>query len=518
MAEQEPVKAFVSYNWDTEIKTGIADELEKVFQQNGVVLLRDKNQLGNYDSIKKFMDGLSQGSHIITVIGEAYLKSENCMYELLRIAENGDFANRTRAIIADDMRLNDPLLQSKYIRYWHDKAEAVRESIAGLPETAVAKLQERVDLYRKFSENIAGFLTFISDRLTPSPLELRKQNYRQLFENFINLPEQTVTDSPSSANNNSQAPGKKTEAAKFLQPSDRQHQRRLAKKLLNACLPFYEALRCDFRDNFPTADPPNTSDEMVDFLADCGPELVPELFMWVRLGLDGLAATKPPAGEQKAGIEAAAALYCLAAILLVDREASRHGDYVIRVPRSESIICAIIATALFGGELRLLVDEQPELPRPEYVFEVMVPNAGELILESFERAMFTAIFSKNRQVNLAELDSKPLTKEEKANLAARIRTIKHKRKAALALVIRSEIVDQATFQPVAERHKIPVMFPSSEAAIVLLGMQPEDLLAEIREFWGEIDKLRDVKNPPEPSARIGEHYRMPPTPGGASLA
>ena len=40
------------------------------------------------------MQEIGRGRCIITVISDKYLKSPNCMYELVQIAENGQFYDR----------------------------------------------------------------------------------------------------------------------------------------------------------------------------------------------------------------------------------------------------------------------------------------------------------------------------------------------------------------------------------------------------------------------------------------
>ena len=274
------------------------------------------------------------------------------------------------------------------------------------------------------------------------------------------------------------------------------HHQRLANKLLgiDGAKPFYEALKFEFASEYVGTAIPQSAAEIVKHFAESPPEQVQPLFYMVRRALREVPPKERNPAERKQAEEAAAALYCLAACRLVDRAALAAGDYMFQVPSSERVICAIIATALFGGELRLLPAEEPGLPRPEYVFEVKVPAAGDQIVGSFERAVYVALFQNDRDAPHLSLDSEPLNDGQIKRLAARLGTIKHVRRGSLALVVHG-IADRGASQPFANKHLVPVMFPATEATAALLGMDAGDLLAEIREFWDELDVLPHPDTP-----------------------
>ena len=82
---------FISYAWGGESEK-LVNELDQAFQNQGVTIVRDKRDLGFKGSIKEFMETIGKGKAVILVISEKYLKSENCMFELLQVAKHGDFA------------------------------------------------------------------------------------------------------------------------------------------------------------------------------------------------------------------------------------------------------------------------------------------------------------------------------------------------------------------------------------------------------------------------------------------
>lgn len=307
-------------------------------------------------------------------------------------------------------------------------------------------------------------------------------------------------------------------------PSIRGAHARLATKLLDAAgaLPFFCALKGEFADEFPQTPIPSTTSEMVHRFEDCPAEQVQQLFYVVRRSLLAMPSNRKAGGRRQAE-EAAAALYFLAACRLVDQAAHAAGAaapgacaYVLHVPRSEHVICAVIATALFGGELRLGPGGEQDLPYPEGVFEVKVPVGGDQIAADFERAAFVALFANDRTTMAIGLDAGPLTPEQRKALAARIRTIKKVRKRSMTLVVHGLARAEAG-EGFANTHQVPVMLPATEATTALLGMDVDTLLAEIREFWNELDVSKRADPHAQPPSQTSPGVQSMPEPPRVDL-
>ena len=85
-----------------------------------------------------------------------------------------------------------------------------------------------------------------------------------------------------------------------------------------------------------------------------------------------------------------------------------------------------------------------------------------------------------------------------------MRTITKVRRASLALVVHG-LTRAEGIQGFAATHEVPVMLPATEATTALLGMDAGTLLAEIREFWAELQVLpRPASQPP------GHSLGLPP--------
>ncbi|MDT4328924.1 SAV_2336 N-terminal domain-related protein [Methylomonas sp. MV1] len=285
--------------------------------------------------------------------------------------------------------------------------------------------------------------------------------------------------------------GHTKQASKVVNPLDRDHIN-YARTRLKAAPQFFEALQQDFGNEYPDLSVPATETNMVDYFASSAAEQVQELFYMVRRALKKVKAKLLDQSAIKQTCEAASATYFLAAIRLVDRAAHEAGNTVLQVPRSDNVICAIIATALFGGRLRLQSSNQPNLPVADYVFEVTVPASGDLMQVGLERALYSVLFADTKESAVKALDNAPLSDHERAVLATRLRDIKHVKRESLALIVRGHVSQEAV-RPFSQQYQIPVMFPSSQVTDLLIGMSADSLISEIKEFWKSINGMVSEK-------------------------
>ena len=79
---------FISYAWgeDTHERETIVNQLDQSLQRRGVTIIRDKRDLGYKGMIRDFMKRIGEGYCVIVVISDKYLRSKNCMFELVEIA------------------------------------------------------------------------------------------------------------------------------------------------------------------------------------------------------------------------------------------------------------------------------------------------------------------------------------------------------------------------------------------------------------------------------------------------
>ena len=161
----------------------IADKVDKFFISKNIRLSRDARDAPAYSSLKKFMDTIRDHDYVILLISDAYLKSTNCMYEVIQFIQERNYIDRTFPIVIDnEATIFDQSKHSKYIHYWQKKYKEFGDEIKTLQNTGTISLHKELDKINKIQSNIGEFLNKIAD-LKCSPLdELESTNYKAILD------------------------------------------------------------------------------------------------------------------------------------------------------------------------------------------------------------------------------------------------------------------------------------------------------------------------------------------------
>jgi hypothetical protein len=185
---------FISYAWGGESED-LVNQLDEAFQAKGITIIRDKRDLGFKGRIKAFMERIGRGKAIIVVISEKYLKSQNCMFELVQIADNGQFYERIFPIVMSDANIYDPIQCIEYVQHWEQKIEKLDKAIKTVKSANLQGFYEAINLYDKIRATIAELTNILLDMNTLTPSIHTKSDFKALFEAV----ECKLLDSPTTA-------------------------------------------------------------------------------------------------------------------------------------------------------------------------------------------------------------------------------------------------------------------------------------------------------------------------------
>ncbi|MBN3940473.1 COR domain-containing protein [Nostoc sp. NMS9] len=159
---------FISYAWGGESEQFV-NQLDETLQAKGIKIIRDKRDLGYKGLIKAFMERIGRGKCAIAVISDKYLKSPNCMFELVQIAKNGEFYDRIFPIVLSDAQIYKPIARLKYIKHWEEEIKELDEAMKEVGAANLQGFREEIDQYTEIRNTIAELTNLLKDMNTLTP-------------------------------------------------------------------------------------------------------------------------------------------------------------------------------------------------------------------------------------------------------------------------------------------------------------------------------------------------------------
>ena len=173
MSQNKKPCVAVSYSWKEETNKGVVDAFCKQLTESGVVVVRDVDSVSFGDSLSSFMQQLGASNFLCVFLSDDYLRSENCMYELLiawqRSKDNADeFRKRIRVWDMDDLKLNESKKRALYVDYWRKEKRKFERDIEkirykNLSARSLAQFKRVCD----FQNIVDDILAFFGDCLSP---------------------------------------------------------------------------------------------------------------------------------------------------------------------------------------------------------------------------------------------------------------------------------------------------------------------------------------------------------------
>jgi len=172
---------FISYAWGGE-REEVVNQIDEALQKRGIKITRDKRDLGYKGSIKEFMERIGQGNCVIVIVSDKYLRSSNCMFELVEIAENKQFHDRIFPIVLADANIYDPIKRIEYVRYWEVKRAELAEAMKTLDPANLQGIRDDMDLYDRIRDKISGLTSILKDMSTLTPEMHQDSNFSVLYD------------------------------------------------------------------------------------------------------------------------------------------------------------------------------------------------------------------------------------------------------------------------------------------------------------------------------------------------
>ena len=106
-------------------------------------------------------------TYTILLISDSYLKSANCMYEVLEVMRDRNYRDKIFPAVIDS-GIYSPVTRAKYVKYWQDEFKELEGTLKEINVQNLGKLNEDLKRRQDISSNIAEFLDVVSDMNNPN--------------------------------------------------------------------------------------------------------------------------------------------------------------------------------------------------------------------------------------------------------------------------------------------------------------------------------------------------------------
>jgi hypothetical protein len=177
--ESRKVEMFLSYCWQDEKVA--ADIYTYINNIDNVNIYKDTIKIEKWGSIKDYMQTIENMDFIVLLISDAYLKSRNCMYEVLEVMRAHKYQNKIfPAVITKDI-YNSKIIAG-YVKYWQDEKRDLEASLRELDIQNLGELNYDLKIIQEIASNIAYFLKLVGEMNNPEIEEVQIEIKKKLYE------------------------------------------------------------------------------------------------------------------------------------------------------------------------------------------------------------------------------------------------------------------------------------------------------------------------------------------------
>ena len=172
------LKVFISYSWSTQ---EIAEKIYLDLTLVGLDVLKDNHEIKYTERISDFMKSIKKVDYALLIINDGYLKSKNCMIEVLELLKDDSSWEKILPVVYSDTDIYTAISRISYINYWESQTQKIAEAVKSINPINATEIYKELKKYQDITANIDSFLLNISDRLHVTPDKLFADNYEQVI-------------------------------------------------------------------------------------------------------------------------------------------------------------------------------------------------------------------------------------------------------------------------------------------------------------------------------------------------
>lgn len=189
---------YFSYAWADDEHPNIEEDvinLCNLLKDNNILYKIDKEGLCPYRwSIQKAEEEIGEGTAIIVVISERYLKSLHCMNEWHLMRENGKVKDRVFPIVLENAKITDKKTYLSFYNYLTEKKKEIEQQ----DKNVIPLTRAETEAYNAgfYINDLQYMYQYLADNNTSKPFLLRKDNYKIIISKLMEFLQQIPKNIP----------------------------------------------------------------------------------------------------------------------------------------------------------------------------------------------------------------------------------------------------------------------------------------------------------------------------------
>ena len=175
------VDVFVSYCQKDKV---YADFMDLYFKDKDITIHRDIRDIKDWMSIKEYMHTIRDMDYAILVITDNYLKSYNCMYEVLEVMKEKNYKDKIFPVLVETS-IYTPKGRIPYIQYWEREFADLDKKLDSVNKVNLGPLTEDLKRTQNIAASISEFLTLVSDMNNPDIADINVAIENKLNEHGV---------------------------------------------------------------------------------------------------------------------------------------------------------------------------------------------------------------------------------------------------------------------------------------------------------------------------------------------
>ncbi|CAG7840009.1 hypothetical protein CLOHAE12215_01425 [Clostridium haemolyticum] len=190
------VNMFVSYCQKDAI---YADNIDLYFKGKNIKIHRDIRDISDWKSIREYMQTIRDMDYAILIITDNYLKSFNCMYEVLEVMKEKNYENKIFPVVVETSIYSNEA-KIDYVKFWENKCKELQEKVSEINVVNAVDIINDLKRTQNICSSIIDFLSKVSDMNNPNILNVNVAIENKLQAQGLLDSRSPITNSTSSEN------------------------------------------------------------------------------------------------------------------------------------------------------------------------------------------------------------------------------------------------------------------------------------------------------------------------------